>query len=85
MKKGKAEAYMEFCFFLILLSVYMHGIGKLFGPIRFPDEFGYWSHGARLLGYDWNEVSGIHIILLDTECLWRRCLNGVPIPLFCTE
>lgn len=38
----------------------MHGIGKLFGPIRFPDEFGYWSHGARLLGYGWNEVSGIH-------------------------
>lgn len=60
MKKGKAEACMEFCFFLILLSVYMHGIGKLFGPIRFPDEFGYWSHGARLLGYDWNAVSGIH-------------------------
>lgn len=60
MKKGKAEAYMEFCFFLLLLTVYMHGIGKLFGPIRFPDEFGYWSHGARLLGYDWNEVSGIH-------------------------
>lgn len=60
MKKGKAEACMDFCFFLILLSVYMHGIGKLFGPIRFPDEFGYWSHGARLLGYDWNAVSGIH-------------------------
>lgn len=28
MKKGKAEAYMEFCFFLILLTVYMHGIGE---------------------------------------------------------
>lgn len=56
MKKGKAEAYMEFCFFLILLTVYMHGIGKLFGPIRFPDEFGYWSHGARLLGYGWKRV-----------------------------
>ncbi len=43
--------------FMILLSCfYGYGIGHIYGFVIYPDEFGYWAHAARLVGYDWSDV-----------------------------
>lgn len=59
--KKKRDFIWEYIIFLGVLGViWIYGIGRLFGPIRFPDEFGYLAHGAEFVGYDWNEVSALH-------------------------
>ena len=43
----------------IAVAICMYGILGIFGFSAFPDEFGYWSPAAALLGYDWSEITGI--------------------------
>lgn len=53
--KGPLFLFISFASF-----VWLYGMGKLYGPMRFPDEFGYWSHGANILGYNWRETVSLH-------------------------
>ncbi len=44
---------------LIAVAICMYGIIGIFGFSAFPDEFGYWAPAAKLLGYDWSQVTAI--------------------------
>lgn len=46
-------------FLLLLGCVLQFGISRIYGPILFPDEFGYWAAAAELKGYDWSEVTSL--------------------------
>ena len=37
----------------------MYGIFAIIGFSAFPDEFGYWSVAAAILGYDWSSITGL--------------------------
>lgn len=81
MERENAGKLLEACFVLALSGIYFYGIGKLYGPIRFPDEFGYWSHGARLSGYDWSEVSALHpYYSFGYGCLMAPLMALIPSP-----
>ena len=43
----------------IALAICMYGIIGIYGFSAFPDEFGYWSPAAAVLGYDWSEITGL--------------------------
>ncbi|MCR5675863.1 MAG: hypothetical protein K6G16_09160 [Lachnospiraceae bacterium] len=43
----------------LLFCVFMMVIPYLCGFALFPDEFGYWETSAKLLHYDWSEVSAM--------------------------
>ena len=43
----------------IAVAICMYGILGIFGFSAFPDEFGYWSPAAAILGYDWSEITGL--------------------------
>ncbi len=43
----------------IAVSLCMYGIIGIFGFSAFPDEFGYWSVAAAILGYDWSQITGL--------------------------
>ena len=43
----------------IAIAICMYGILGIFGFSAFPDEFGYWSPAAAILGYDWSEITGL--------------------------
>lgn len=43
----------------IAVSICMYGILSICGFSAFPDEFGYWSPAAAVLGYDWSEITGL--------------------------
>lgn len=43
----------------ILCCLFAYGIPKIFGFSIYPDEFGYWASAARLLGYDWSDITSL--------------------------
>ncbi len=43
----------------IAAAICMYGILAIYGFSAFPDEFGYWSPAAAILGYDWSEITGL--------------------------
>lgn len=43
----------------IAAAICMYGIISIFGFSAYPDEFGYWSPAAAILGYDWSEITGL--------------------------
>ncbi len=48
------------CFVVLsLVCLCLYGLFGIYGFSLFPDEFGYWAPAARLLGYDWSEVTSI--------------------------
>lgn len=51
---------VDLLFCTVLLScVLMYGIGRIYGFIIYPDEFGYWASAARVLGYDWSKIASL--------------------------
>lgn len=44
---------------LIIFAVYGYGIERIFVFFLYPDEFGYWSSAATLLGWDWKEIASL--------------------------
>ena len=47
-----------FCI-VLLICILMYGIGRIYGFIIYPDEFGYWASAARVLGYDWSKIASL--------------------------
>jgi len=46
-------------FGVFLLCLFGYGIGRIYGFILYPDEFGYWAFAAKVIGYDWEEVASL--------------------------
>ncbi len=44
---------------IIAISFCMYSIIGVYGFSAFPDEFGYWSPAAALLGYDWTQITSL--------------------------
>lgn len=44
---------------LIIMAVLGYGIGRIYVFFLYPDEFGYWSSAAAILGWDWKEVASL--------------------------
>lgn len=44
---------------LIIFVVFLYGIEKIYVFFLYPDEFGYWSSAATVLGWDWKEVAAL--------------------------
>lgn len=43
----------------IAVAICMYGIVGIYGFSAFPDEFGYWSPAAAMLGYDWSQITSL--------------------------
>ena len=56
MKIKKSHLYTAIIF-LILFGIYQYGIHQIYGMVEYPDEFGYWSTAASMLGWDWSQVA----------------------------
>lgn len=84
MKKIKEKEEITYIAGVItfLIVSYLYGIKRVYGFSLFPDEFGYWASAARLVGYDWSEVSslgsyysfGYSLILAPILCIFRDAL-----------
>lgn len=44
---------------VLVLALCMYGIFGVFGFSAYPDEFGYWSPAAMILGYDWSSITAL--------------------------
>ena len=44
---------------ILVVSLCMYGIMGVFGFSAFPDEFGYWTPAAAMLGYDWSSITSL--------------------------
>ena len=44
---------------LIIFSILGYGLARIFVFFLYPDEFGYWSSAAAVLGWDWKEVASL--------------------------
>lgn len=43
----------------IAAAICMYGIIGIYGFSAYPDEFGYWSVAAAILGHDWSEITSL--------------------------
>ena len=43
--------------FLTLFAIYQYGIHQIYGMAEYPDEFGYWSTAAHMIGWDWSQMA----------------------------
>ena len=43
--------------FLTLFIIYQYGIHRIYGMSEYPDEFGYWSTAADMIGWDWSQLA----------------------------
>lgn len=43
--------------FLTLFVIYQYGIHRIYGMSEYPDEFGYWSTAAHMIGWDWSQLA----------------------------
>lgn len=43
----------------LIVCIFMYSINMICGFSLVPDEFGYWSHAASILGIDWREVTSL--------------------------
>lgn len=70
-----------FALFILLLFFYFgFYIGKIFGFVIFPDEFGYWFYAAGAAGYDWS-----HIVSLGSYYSFGYSLILTPIFILFTD
>ena len=59
MKAWYVQKRFDILFVLLMFCVACHGISKSYGFYFPADEFGYWSHAARLAGYDWSDIESL--------------------------
>ena len=81
MSKHK-EAFQILLIMLIMILVLGYGLGRIYGFVLFPDEFGYWAHAAGILGYDWSSITslgsyysfGYSVILIPIMALFNNAV-----------
>lgn len=84
MSRNQRIPEKRFLIFVLLMLICVLGIGlpKQYAVRFLPDEFGYWSYAAKVLGYDWsNLVSlgmyysfGYSLILLPIMYLFENAV-----------
>ena len=57
MKELKKSHLYTALLFVILLGVYQYDINQIYGMVEYPDEFGYWSSAASMIGWDWSQIA----------------------------
>ncbi len=55
----KKEYFCISLVFLLVVGVYGYGINRIYGMSIYPDEFGYWSSAASMLGWDWSQIASL--------------------------
>lgn len=56
---NKLRIIYSLLFLLLLFGIMQFGIGRIYGPMLFPDEIGYWGTAAAMKGYDWSEITSL--------------------------
>lgn len=57
-RKSDKKSYLYMAIlFLTLFMVYQYGIHRIYGMSEYPDEFGYWSTAAHMIGWDWSQLA----------------------------
>ncbi|MCR4901928.1 MAG: hypothetical protein K6A23_03650 [Butyrivibrio sp.] len=46
-------------YLIIIGFIFLFMIGWIYSMVLFPDEFGYWSYSAMILGWDWSKITGL--------------------------
>jgi len=61
MNTGRRKHFFQYflLFTTLVLGMTFYGIKKIYGFSLYPDEFGYWSTAATLIGYDWSQVASL--------------------------
>ena len=81
--RQKIKHNIPFAVFILILFFYLiYYIGKVYGFVFFPDEFGYWFYAAKAAGYDWSNIVslgsyysfGYSLILIP---IFQLCSNAV--------
>lgn len=44
---------------LVAICFCLYGLMGIYGFTAYPDEFGYWAPAARILGYDWSQITSL--------------------------
>ncbi|SCY45749.1 ArnT family glycosyltransferase [Butyrivibrio sp. INlla14] len=44
---------------LVAICFCLYGLMGIYGFTAYPDEFGYWAPAARILGYDWSQITAL--------------------------
>ena len=57
LKSGKKSHLYTAILFVTLFAVYQYGIHQIYGMSEYPDEFGYWSTAADMIGWDWSQIA----------------------------
>lgn len=52
------EKWLEIILSLVIMSVCIVNLWRLYGPLIVPDETGYWATGYFFSGYNWSGVMG---------------------------
>ena len=86
MKKKKfrfdeSKAYVVL-FALIIFAIFQYAIDRIYVFFLYPDEFGYWSSAATILGWDWKEVASLGSYYSFGYSLWLlpvlKFITGAP-------
>lgn len=79
--RQKIKHNIPFAIFILILFFYLISyIGKIYGFVFFPDEFGYWFYAAKAAGYDWS-----NIVSLGSYYSFGYSLILTPVFLICSN
>ncbi len=90
MKAWCVRRRYDILFVVLMFCVASHGISKSYGFYFPADEFGYWSHAARLAGYDWSDIAslssyysfGYSLVLLPVFLLFKDGVIAYRVAMF---
>lgn len=59
MHRLKKDTVYTIIIAIFIFVTYLYTVGRIYGFSLYPDEFGYWASAAKVLGYDWSEISSL--------------------------
>ncbi|MBR5577654.1 MAG: glycosyltransferase family 39 protein [Lachnospiraceae bacterium] len=69
-------------FVLIIFAIFQYAIERIYVFFLYPDEFGYWSSAATILGWDWKEVASLGSYYSFGYSIWLlpilKFITGAP-------
>ena len=69
-------------FALIIFAIFQYAIERIYVFFLYPDEFGYWSSAATILGWDWQEVASLGSYYSFGYSIWLlpilKFITGAP-------
>lgn len=58
-KRDRLQIIYSALFILLLFGIMQFGISRIYGPMLFPDEIGYWGTASTIKGYDWSGITSL--------------------------